>query len=119
MAPRLQPLPTGRSDEPLTIAVDRMAREGGLADTLAAVEPAANGALRARFTGAKFDALVLLLARLQKVVGGLQVLLCGLALGGLAMVAGLTWQAALRGRPGPGAVVDRGRACSCCPSARR
>ncbi len=43
-----------------------MAREGGLADTLAAVEPAANGALRARFTGASFDALVLLLARLQK-----------------------------------------------------
>ena len=66
VAPRLQPLPTGRSDEPLTIAVDRMAREGGLGDTLAAVEPAANGALRARFTGAKFDALVLLLARLQK-----------------------------------------------------
>ena len=43
-----------------------LAREGGLADTLAAVEPAANGALRARFTGASFDALVLLLARLQK-----------------------------------------------------
>jgi type II secretory pathway component PulM len=64
--PRLQAMPAGRSDEPLTIAVDRMAREGGLADTLAAVEPAANGALRARFTGASFDALVLLLARLQK-----------------------------------------------------
>ena len=59
-------MPSGRPDEPLTIAVDRMASEGGLADTLAAVEPAANGALRARFTGASFDALVLLLARLQK-----------------------------------------------------
>jgi type II secretory pathway component PulM len=66
VTPRLQAMPSGRSDEPLTIAVDRMAREGGLADTLAAVEPAANGALRARFTGASFDALVLLLARLQK-----------------------------------------------------
>jgi len=66
VAPRLQPLPSERSDEPLTIAIDRMAREGGLADSLAAVEPAANGALRARFTGASFDSLVLLLARLQK-----------------------------------------------------
>lgn len=66
VAPRLQPLPSGRSDEPLTIAIDRMAREGGLADALAAVEPAASGALRARFTGASFDSLVLLLARLQK-----------------------------------------------------
>ena len=33
---------------------------------LAGIEPAANGALRARFTGASFDSLVLLLARLQK-----------------------------------------------------
>jgi len=66
VAPRLQPLPAGRPDEPLTIAIDRMAREGGLADALAAVEPAANGALRARFTGASFDSLVLMLARLQK-----------------------------------------------------
>lgn len=66
VTPRLQAMPSGRADEPLTIAVDRMAREGGLTDTLAAVEPAANGALRARFTGASFDALVLLLARLQK-----------------------------------------------------
>ncbi len=66
VAPRLQSLPSGGSDEPLTIAIDRMAREGGLADALAAVEPAANGALRARFTGASFDSLVLLLARLQK-----------------------------------------------------
>jgi type II secretory pathway component PulM len=66
VTPRLQAQPSGRSDEPLTIAIDRMAREGGLDDTLAAVEPAANGALRARFAGASFDALVLLLARLQK-----------------------------------------------------
>lgn len=66
VTPRLQAMPAGQSDEPLTIAIDRMAREGGLADKLAAVEPAANGALRARFTGASFDALVLLLARLQK-----------------------------------------------------
>ena len=66
VTPRLQAMPAGQTDEPLTIAIDRMAREGGLADKLAAVEPAANGALRARFTGASFDALVLLLARLQK-----------------------------------------------------
>jgi type II secretory pathway component PulM len=66
VTPRLQAMPAARSDEPLTIAIDRMAREGGLADKLAAVEPAANGALRARFTAASFDALVLLLARLQK-----------------------------------------------------
>jgi type II secretory pathway component PulM len=66
VTPRLQTMPAARADEPLTIAVDRMAREGGLADKLASVEPAANGALRARFTGASFDALTLLLARLQK-----------------------------------------------------
>ena len=66
VTPRLQTLPAARAGEPLTIAVDRMAREGGLADKLAAVEPASNGALRARFTGASFDSLTLLLARLQK-----------------------------------------------------
>lgn len=64
--PRIQSQPAARPGESLTIAVDRMAREGGLADKLAAVEPAGNGALRARFTGASFDALTLLLARLQK-----------------------------------------------------
>lgn len=66
VTPQLQTMPTARAGEPLTIAVDRMAREGGLADKLAAVEPASNGALRARFTGASFDSLTLLLARLQK-----------------------------------------------------
>jgi general secretion pathway protein M len=66
VTPRLQATPSARPGEPLTIAVDRMAREGGLADTLASVEPASSGALRARFTGASFDALTLLLARLQK-----------------------------------------------------
>ena len=66
VTPRLQATPAARPGEPLTIAVDRMAREGGLADTLASVEPASSGALRARFTGASFDALALLLARLQK-----------------------------------------------------
>jgi type II secretory pathway component PulM len=64
--PRIQSQPAPRPGESLTIAVDRMAREGGLADKLAGVEPAANGALRARFTGASFDAVMLLLARLQK-----------------------------------------------------
>ncbi len=66
VTPQLQAAPAARPGEPLTIAVDRMAREGGLADKLASVEPASNGALRARFTGASFDALTLLLARLQK-----------------------------------------------------
>ena len=66
VTPRLQAAPASRPDEPLTIAIDRMAREGGLADKLAAVEPASKGAFRARFTGASFDSLALLLARLQK-----------------------------------------------------
>lgn len=66
VTPRIQAAPAARPGEPLTIAVDRMAREGGLADKLASVEPASSGALRARFTGASFDALTLLLARLQK-----------------------------------------------------
>lgn len=66
VTPRLQAAPTARPGESLTIAVDRVAREGGLADKLASVEPAANGALRARFTGASFDSLTLMLARLQK-----------------------------------------------------
>ena len=64
--PRIQTMPAARPGESLTIAVDRMAREGGLADKLAGIEPASNGALRARFTGASFDAITLLLARLQK-----------------------------------------------------
>lgn len=66
VTPRLQAAPAARPGESLTIAVDRVAREGGLADKLASVEPAANGALRARFTGASFDSLTLMLARLQK-----------------------------------------------------
>ncbi len=65
-APRIQSQPAPRPGESLTIAIDRMAREGGLAEKLAAVEPASNGAIRARFTAASFDALTLLLARLQK-----------------------------------------------------
>jgi type II secretory pathway component PulM len=64
--PLLGSMPVARPGESLSIAVDRMAREGGLADALAGTEPAANGALRARFTGASFDSLMLLLARLQK-----------------------------------------------------
>jgi type II secretory pathway component PulM len=64
--PVLQSRPAPHPGESLTIAVDRMAREGGLAEQLAGIEPAANGALRARFTAAPFDALMLLLARLQK-----------------------------------------------------
>ncbi len=66
VTPQIRAAPTARPGESLTIAIDRMAREGGLADQLASVEPASKGALRARFTGASFDSLALLLARLQK-----------------------------------------------------
>ena len=64
--PMIQSMPAARPGESLTIAMDRMAREGGLSEQLAGIEPAANGALRARFTAASFDSLMLLLARLQK-----------------------------------------------------
>lgn len=64
--PRLQAVPAARPGESLAIAVDRLAREGGLAQSLAGVEPASTGAIRARFTAASFDALALLLARLQQ-----------------------------------------------------
>src|SRR6185295_18172709 len=57
--PRIQSMPAARPGESLTIAVDRMAREGGLADKRAVAEPATNGAPRARFTGASSDAITL------------------------------------------------------------
>lgn len=66
VTPRLQSAPAARPGESLAIAIDRMAREGGLAESLAGVEPATGGALRARFSGAAFDSLALLLARLQQ-----------------------------------------------------
>ncbi|MBM4218616.1 MAG: type II secretion system protein M [Gammaproteobacteria bacterium] len=64
--PMIQSLPAARPGESLTIGLDRMARESGLAEQLAGIEPAANGAMRARFTAASFDSMMLLLARLQK-----------------------------------------------------
>lgn len=64
--PRLQSAPVARPGESLAIAVDRLAREGGLSQALAGVEPAATGAIRARFTAASFDALAVMLARLQQ-----------------------------------------------------
>lgn len=66
VTPRLQAAPAARPGESLTIAVDRMAQEGGLGGALAGIEPAGAGAIRARFTAASFDSLALLLARLQK-----------------------------------------------------
>lgn len=66
VTPRLQAAPAARPGESLTIAVDRMAQEGGLGTALAGIEPARAGAIRARFTAASFDSLALLLARLQK-----------------------------------------------------
>lgn len=66
VTPRLQAAPAARPGESLTIAVDRLAREGGLSQALAGVEPASTGAVRARFSAASFDSLALLLARLQQ-----------------------------------------------------
>lgn len=64
--PRLQARPAARPGESLAIAVDRLAREGGLSQALAGVEPAATGAVRVRFAAASFDSLVVMLARLQQ-----------------------------------------------------
>lgn len=66
VTPRLQATPAARAGEPLAIAVDRAARESGLGDALAGIEPAGPGTLRVRFEGAPFDSLVLCLARLQQ-----------------------------------------------------
>lgn len=66
VTPQIQAMPAARAGESLAIAIDRMAREGGLSESLGGVEPASAGALRARFTGASFDAIALLLARLQQ-----------------------------------------------------
>jgi type II secretory pathway component PulM len=66
VTPRLQAMPAARAGESLAIAVDRAAREAGLGEALAGIEPAGPGALRMRFEGASFDALALCLARLQQ-----------------------------------------------------
>ncbi len=66
VTPRVQALPVMRAGESLTLAVDRVARETGVASALAGAEPAGNGALRVRFEAAAFDAMVLWLARLQQ-----------------------------------------------------
>ena len=66
VTPRLQAMPAARSGESLALAVDRVAREAGLGDALAGIEPAGPGALRVRLEKASFDALALALARLQQ-----------------------------------------------------
>jgi len=66
VTPRLQAMPAARPDEPLPVFVERTARDGGLAGALSGAEPSGNGALRVRFEGASFDALVMWLARLQQ-----------------------------------------------------
>lgn len=66
VTPRVQTQPAARAGESLAIAIDRMAREGGLAESLGGVEPASEGAFRARFTAASFDSIAVLLARLQQ-----------------------------------------------------
>lgn len=64
--PRLRAIPAARPGESLAIAVDRIARETGLAGALAGIEPGEPGTLRVRFTSASFDALALCLAQLQQ-----------------------------------------------------
>lgn len=71
VTPRLQAMPAARSGESLALAVDRVAREAGLGDALAGIEPAGPGALRVRLEKASFDALALALARLQQQRGAL------------------------------------------------
>ena len=66
VTPRLQAMPAARLDEPLPVFVERTARDAGLAGALAGAEPSGNGALRVRFEGATFDAVVMWLARLQQ-----------------------------------------------------
>lgn len=66
VTPRLQSAPAARPGESLTIAIGRMANEGGLGDSLAGIEPAGTGSIRARFAAAPFDSLAVLLGRLQK-----------------------------------------------------
>lgn len=66
VTPRVVAAPAARPGESLTIAVGRLANEGGLGDALAGIEPSGTGAVRARFTAASFDALAVLLGRLQK-----------------------------------------------------
>lgn len=66
VTPRLQATPAGRAGESLALAVDRVAREAGLGEALAGIEPAGPGALRVHLKGASFDALSQALARLQQ-----------------------------------------------------
>lgn len=66
VAPRLQAMPAGRTDEPLPLLVDRTARDSGLGGSLSGVEPAAAGGLRVRFEAAPFDVIVVWLARVQQ-----------------------------------------------------
>ena len=64
--PHLRSMPAAHQGESLAIAIDRIARETGLASALIGIEPAQPGALRVRFDAAAFDALVICLARLQQ-----------------------------------------------------
>lgn len=66
VAPRLQAMPVGRSDESLPLLVDRTTRDAGLAAALSGSDPAGNGGLRVRFEGASFDALIIWLSRIQQ-----------------------------------------------------
>lgn len=65
VAPRLQAMPAVDSSESLPVALNRTARDAGLADMKLTAPPEENGA-RVRLEGASFDAMVIWLARLQQ-----------------------------------------------------
>ena len=56
----------GAASEPLVVLADRAARQAGLTESLAGTESASDGALRASFRGASFDALAGMLMALAQ-----------------------------------------------------
>lgn len=64
-APRLQAMPAIDPSESLPLALNRTARDAGLAEMKLTAPPGDNGA-RVRLEGASFDAMVIWLARLQQ-----------------------------------------------------
>jgi type II secretory pathway component PulM len=66
VAPRLRSMPAPRPDESLTLLVARTAKDTGLAGALDAVDPVGQGGLSVRLEDAPFDAVVILLGRVQQ-----------------------------------------------------
>lgn len=70
VAPRVQALPAGGNPgEPLSVLVDRTAREAGLGQAITGAVPHEDGGLEVHFEGAQFDAVVAWLTRLQQELG--------------------------------------------------